>query len=78
MKLFAECIFRGVKIAIKQRSEFSEIDYNLQNKSFIQDNKFNDFKFAAILMPNNDNENGLSIKIIKNNKFKKYYMYYKT
>jgi hypothetical protein len=68
---FAEAFFRGVKVIGKKRAEsIVDVDYNLNDIKFTDPAYFNDYKFAAILIPNRPDKPDTQIKIIENKKWK--------
>ena len=68
---FAEAFFRGVKVIGKKRSEsIIDIDNNLSSIKFTDPSYFNDYKFAAILIPNRSDKPDRQIKVIENKKWK--------
>ena len=64
---YAETLFRGAKVVIKERVDFTDLNFNINDIKFRKTTKYNDYKFAAILRLV---ENGVSIKVIENEKFK--------
>ena len=74
---FSTAFFRGVKVIAKERVESNTIiDYNLQNIKLKQSNRFNDYKFSAVLIPHNGTypndikRKSVEIEFIENRKFK--------
>ncbi len=68
---FAESFFRGVKVIVKERTENSTvINHNLNNLSYVLNSKFNDYKFACILIPHDKKKPNFQIKILENKKWK--------
>lgn len=63
----AETLFRGVKVEIKDRSEFSNFNFDKLSKKYISSEKYNGYKFSAVLTYGSGSTN---ISIIKNDKFK--------
>jgi len=63
----SETLFRGAKVEIRDRSEFSHIDYNKNNLKYVLGEKYNGYKFSAILTYGNS---GSQITCIKNDVFK--------
>ena len=61
-----ETLFRGVKINIKERTEYSSIDYNIESLKFLPSSKYNGYKFSALLTYS---DVGSQISVIKNDKF---------
>lgn len=62
-----ETLFRGVKVDIKERPEFSPINYNKDSLRFIASEKYNGYRFSAVLT---DSGVGSQITVIKNDKWK--------
>ena len=67
---FATTFFKGMQIRIKRREETSDINYNVQNLSFLKDISYNDYKFATVLLNDYITAKPTRIKVIKNEKFK--------
>jgi hypothetical protein len=68
---FAETFFRGVKVIIKDRAENTkEVNFNTNNIKCNANNRFNGYKFAAILVPNQEDKPSVEIKVIRNRKWK--------
>lgn len=63
----AETLFRGVKVSIKDRTEFSRFNFNKNNKKYIYNEKYNGYKFSCVLI---HDEVPSAISVIKNDKFK--------
>jgi len=63
---FAEALFRGAKVAIKDRSGTSNIDYNVEEIKTVPSAIYDDYKFSAILTYGEST----AIKAIKNDKWK--------
>jgi hypothetical protein len=63
----AETLFRGAKVEIKDRSEFSAINYNKESLRYIYNERYNGYKFSALLTYGSA---GTQITCIKNDKFK--------
>ena len=64
---FPETLFRGAKVTIKDRSEFSGINYNTESLKFLANPKYNGYKYSAILTYGLA---GSQITCIKNDKWK--------
>jgi hypothetical protein len=64
---FSETLFRGVKTTIKDRSEFSPINYNIESLRFLPNSKYNGYKFSAVLTYSSS---GTNYTFIKNDKWK--------
>ena len=65
--IFPETLFRGSKVIVKDRSEFSPIDYNIESLRFIANPKYNGYKFSSVLTYTNT---GTQLVCIKNEKWK--------
>jgi hypothetical protein len=63
---FAETLFRGIKVAIKDRSENSSINYNLEGIRVIPSARYDDYKFSCVLTYGDSTV----LKVIKNDKWK--------
>jgi hypothetical protein len=63
----AETLFRGAKVEIKDRAEFSHINYNKESLRYIFNEKYNGYKFSAVLTYGTS---GTQLTFIKNDKFK--------
>lgn len=63
---FAEALFRGAKVAIKDRSGTSNIDYNVEEIKTVPSAIYDDYKFSAVLTYGEST----AIKAIKNDKWK--------
>jgi hypothetical protein len=74
---FSTAFFRGVKAIVKERIESQTvINYNLQNIKFKESNRYNDYKFSAVLIPHSGQypsgkkRRSVEIEFIENRKFK--------
>jgi hypothetical protein len=65
--LYPETFFRGSKVIIKDRSEFSSINYNIQSLRFLSNPKYNTYKFSSVLTYG---QAGTQLSVIKNDKWK--------
>jgi hypothetical protein len=65
--LYPETFFRGAKVIIKDRSEFSSINYNIQSLRFLANPKYNTYKFSTVLTYGTA---GTQLSVIKNDKWK--------
>ena len=63
----SDTLFRGVKVEIVDRSEFSNIQYNKTDLKYINNEKYNNYKFSAVLTYSNT---GSQIYCIKNDKWR--------
>jgi hypothetical protein len=63
---FSETLFRGAKVIIKDRSEFSPINFNIESLNFLANPKYNGYKFSAVLTYG---ESGTQCTFIKNDKW---------
>ena len=64
---FAETLFRGAKVIIKEKVDTNQVNYNINDIKFRKNTKYNDYKFSAVLRMV---ENGVSLRVIENEKFK--------
>jgi hypothetical protein len=64
---YAETMFRGVKLIVKDRYEYSNINYNINSLKFLNNTIYNNYKFSAVLTYS---EIGTELLFIKNDKFK--------
>ena len=69
---FAQTFFRGVKVILKERVESGiALNYNVDSIQTTKNSTFNDYKFAAILVPINEaNKPQFQIKVVNNKKWK--------
>lgn len=63
----AESMFRGAKVEIKDKSDATPINYNKESLKYIYNERYNGYKFSAVLTYGNS---GTQITCIKNDKFK--------
>jgi hypothetical protein len=63
----SETLFRGVKVEILDRSEFSPINFNKESLRYVYGVKYNGYKFSAVLTYGNA---GTQLTFIKNDKWK--------
>ena len=63
----AETLFRGAKVEILDRSEFSYINHNRESLKYVYNEKYNNYRFSAVLTYGNA---GSQITVIKNDKWK--------
>jgi len=64
---FSETLFRGAKVIIKDRSEYSNINYNIESLKCLPNPIYNGYKFSAVLTYSNY---GTLLTFIKNDKYK--------
>jgi len=64
---FAETLFRGAKVIVKERVDFTDLNFNINDVKFRKNTKYNGYKFAAVLRLV---ENGVTLRVIENEKFK--------
>jgi hypothetical protein len=64
---FSETLFRGAKVIIKDRSEFSPINYNTESLKYLANPIYNGYKYSAVLTYG---DAGTQITCIKNDKWK--------
>jgi len=69
---YAQSFFRGVRIIAKERVEAGiSLNYNLNSIKTLKNSNFNDYKFAAILIPTTRSDKpNFQIKVINNKKWK--------
>ncbi len=63
----AECMFRGVKVELRERAEFSPIQWNKDNLRTIPGVRFNGYKFTAVLAFSGT---GNQVTFVKNDRWK--------
>lgn len=63
----AETLFRGVKVEIKDRSEYSNINFNKNSLRYLFNTKYNSYKFSAVLTYGTA---GTQMTFVKNDKRK--------
>ena len=64
---FANTIFKGLKVVLKNRKEFA----NKTALDFVKSSEFNGYKFSILLKTNTDTEtNDIEFEVIQNKKFK--------
>jgi hypothetical protein len=64
---YSETLFRGAKIIIKDRSEYSNINYNIESLKCLSNPLYNGYKFSAVLTYS---DYGTQLTFIKNDKYK--------
>jgi hypothetical protein len=64
---FSETLFRGAKVIVKERSEYSPINYNVESLRYLANPKYNGYKFSVVLTYG---QAGTQITCIKNDKWK--------
>jgi hypothetical protein len=64
---FSETLFRGAKVIIKDRSEYSNINYNIESLKCLPNPLYNGYKFSCVL---SYSDYGTELTFIKNDKFK--------
>jgi hypothetical protein len=68
---FAQGFLRGVKVIPKEKANFTDaVDFNTGTLLLVKNERFNDYRFSAILIPNDDDEPNFKIKFIENKKWK--------
>lgn len=73
---FSEAFFRGIKVIIKERTEnVKQVNYNVNKLQYKKSNKYNGYRFSAVLIPTDGSYQGkkrknIDIDIIENKKFK--------
>lgn len=63
----AETLFRGAKVLIKEKSNNTPINYNLESINYLPSNRYNGYKFSAILK---FGDTGSQITVVKNDNYK--------
>jgi hypothetical protein len=63
----AETLFRGVKVEIVDRSEFSDFNFNRESLSYVYGEKYNGYKFSTVLTYGNA---GTQLTFVKNDKWR--------
>ena len=70
-KNFAEAFLRGVRIVAKPKADIAtKPNFNARSLKYVNDGRFNDYRFSTILVPNAPNKPETEIKFIKNDKWK--------
>ena len=70
-KNFAEAFLRGVRIIAKPKADPADKpNFNARSLKYINDGRFNDYRFSVILVPNAPNKPETEIKFVKNEKWK--------
>lgn len=70
-KNFAESFLRGVRVIAKPKADPADKpNFNARSLKYINDGRFNDYRFSAMLIPNAPNKPETEIKFIKNEKWK--------
>jgi hypothetical protein len=64
---FSETLFRGVKVILKDRTEFSDINFNIPSLNFVSNPIYNGYKFSCVLTYSNA---GTQMTFLKNDKWK--------
>ena len=68
---FAQTFFRGSKIIFKQKATSSaSLNFDVKTTSFVKNERFNEYRFSAILIPTVSSEPNFKIKFIENQKWK--------
>ena len=69
---YAQTFFRGVKVIAKERVEKTvHLNYNINSIQTVRNSNFNDYKFAAILIPTTRTDKpAFQIKVVRNKKWK--------
>ena len=68
---FAQTFFRGSKIVLKQRATSnSSLNFDVKTTAFVKNERFNDYRFSAVLVPTVSEEPNFKIKFIENKKWK--------
>jgi len=70
-KNFAEAFLRGVRIIAKPKADINKKpNFNAKSLSYVNDGRFNDYRFSVMLIPNAPDKPETQIKFIKNDKWK--------
>ena len=70
-KNFAEAFLRGVRIIAKPKANPAEKpNFNAKSLSYVNDGRFNDYRFSVILIPNAPDKPETQIKFVKNDRWK--------
>ena len=70
-KNFAEAFLRGVRIIAKPKADpAAKPNFNARSLKYINDGRFNDYRFSVMLIPNAPDKPETQIKFIKNDKWK--------
>ena len=70
-KNFAEAFLRGVRVIAKPKSDPTQKpNFNAKSLSYVNDGRFNDYRFSVMLIPNAPDKPETQIKFIKNDKWK--------
>tara|TARA_R110001592_G_scaffold120545_3_gene324995 strand:- start:68261 stop:72856 length:4596 start_codon:yes stop_codon:yes gene_type:complete len=68
---FSETFLRGVRVIAKPKALGSQkANFNARKLNYVRNGNFNDYKFSAMLIPNNSGKPETQIKFIKNEKWK--------
>jgi hypothetical protein len=65
--VFSETLFRGAKVLVKDRAEYSPINYNIESLRYLANPKYNGYRFSSVLTYGNA---GTQITFVKNDKWK--------
>lgn len=70
-KNFAEAFLRGVRVIAKPKANPEDRpNFNARSLKYINDGRFNDYRFSTILIPNAPDKPETEIKFVKNDKWK--------
>lgn len=70
-KNFAETFLRGVRIIAKTKADPSAIpNFNARSLKYVNDGRFNDYRFSVMMIPNALNKPETQVKFVKNDKWK--------
>lgn len=68
---FAQTFLRGIKVLPKEKANYTDItSFNTSSLALVKNERFNGYRFSAILIPNDDDEPNFKIKFIENKKWK--------
>lgn len=70
-KNFAEAFLRGVRVIVKPKANpLDNPNFNARSLKYINDGRFNDYRFSVMLIPNAPDKPETQIKFVKNEKWK--------
>ena len=70
-KNFAEAFLRGVRIIAKPKANpLDKPNFNARSLKYINDGRFNEYRFSVMLIPNAEEKPETQIKFVKNEKWK--------
>jgi len=70
-KNFAEAFLRGVRVIAKPKADaFEKPNFNARSIKYVNDGRFNDYRFSVMLVPNAPDKPEVEVKFIKNDKWR--------